>query len=83
MRPSPGGAALPTRQELPPDIQRSLPPIVVSGTVYSSDPAQRLLVVNGELWHEGDQIRPDLVLEQIRRRDAVLRYRGLRFTVSP
>lgn len=82
-RPPVVGAALPRRQELPADIQRSLPPIVVSGTVYSSDPAQRMLVVNGELWHEGDQIRPELVLEQIRRRDAVLRYRGLRFTVSP
>lgn len=80
----PGGAAeLPNRKDLPPDLQRSLPPIVVSGNVYSSDPSQRMLVVNGELWREGEQIRPDLVLEQIRRRDAVLRYRGTRFTVSP
>lgn len=74
---------LPARQDLPPEVQRSLPPITVSGTVYSSDPAQRMLVVNGELWREGDQIRPGLVLEQIRRRDAVLRFNGVRFTVGP
>ncbi len=82
---STGGLAVevPARQDLPAEIQRSLPPITVSGTVYSSDPAQRMLVVNGELWHEGDQIRPGLVLEQIRRRDAVLRFNGTRFTVGP
>ncbi|WP_418320299.1 general secretion pathway protein GspB [Piscinibacter sakaiensis] len=82
VRPVPA-AELPSRKDLPPDLQRSLPAIVVSGNVYSSDPSRRMLVVNGELWREGDQIGPDLVLEQIRRRDAVLRYRGTRFTVSP
>ncbi|MEO8279728.1 MAG: general secretion pathway protein GspB [Ideonella sp.] len=74
---------IPARHDLPPEIQRSLPPVTVSGSVYSSDPAQRMLVVNGEVWHEGDQIRPGLILEQIRRRDAVLRYNGFRFTVGP
>lgn len=80
---APETAPLPTRQELPPDVQRGLPPITVSGSVYSTDPAQRMLVVNGEVWHEGDTLRPGLVLEQIRRRDAVLRYNGVRFTVGP
>ncbi len=75
--------AIPSRQDLAADVQRTLPQIVVSGSVYSADPAQRMLVVNGELWHEGEQIRPGLVLEQIRQRDAVLRYNGLRFSVGP
>ncbi len=84
--PSPTPAApavLPTREELPQQIQRSLPAIAVSGSVYSNDPRQRILVVNGEVWHEGDEIRPGLVLEQIRRRDAVLGFRGYRFSVGP
>lgn len=76
-------AVLPTLQELPQQIQRSLPAIAVSGSVYSTDPKQRMLVVNGEVWHEGDEIRPELVLEQIRQRDAVLRFRGYRFSVGP
>lgn len=71
------------RRELPPELQRELPPLAVSGTVYSSDPSQRLLMVNGELLHEGDRIGPELVVEEIRRKDAVLRYKGQRFSVSP
>ena len=71
------------RRELPPDLQRELPALAVSGTVYSSDPSQRLLMVNGELLHEGDRIGPELVVEEIRRKDAVLRYKGQRFSVSP
>lgn len=71
------------RRELPPDIQRELPTLSVSGTVYSSDRAQRIVIVNGELLHEGDSVGPGLVLEEIRRKDAVLRFRGQRFSVSP
>lgn len=80
---APAVAALPTRQALPPEVQRSLPPLTVSGSVYSTDAAQRILMINGELWHEGDEIRPGLVLEQIRRRDAVMKFNGIRFTVAP
>lgn len=77
------GQSVPPRGELPPDVQRQLPALAVSGTVYSSDPSQRLLMVNGELLHEGDRIGPDLLVEEIRRKDAVLRYKGQRFSVSP
>ncbi len=75
--------AVPSRDQLAPELRRTLPPISIGGTVYSTDPTQRLLIVDGELWREGDQVRPDLVIEQIRPRDAVLRYRGLRFSVAP
>lgn len=81
--PGPAASAIPTRAELSAELRRTLPPINIGGTVYSSDPSRRMLIVDGELWREGDQIRPDLVIEQIRPRDAVLRYRGTRFSTAP
>ncbi|WP_197284799.1 general secretion pathway protein GspB [Piscinibacter sakaiensis] len=56
---------------------------MVSGTVYASEPAQRLVIVNGELLREGARIGPDLVVEEIRRKDVVWRYRGQRFSLGP
>jgi len=68
--------------ELPDDIRRQLPPISVGGSMYSPVPANRILIVNGQVLHEGDRVTPDVVLEQVRVKAAVLSFKGYRYLVS-
>ncbi len=82
---APSGMAagrLPTWNELPPDVKRGIPALAISGAVYSNDPASRMLIVNGQLVREGDSLGPELVLEQIRQKSAVVRVRDQRATLS-
>lgn len=67
--------------ELPAEIRGSLPPLAISGSIYSEDPASRFLMVNGEVVREGGRLGPDVVLEQIQPKSAVLRYKGYRYRV--
>jgi general secretion pathway protein B len=68
--------------ELPADVQRELPKLAISGGVYSDNPAQRMLIVNGQVLGEGAEPAPGVLLEQIRAKTAVLRYRGYRYAVA-
>ena len=77
-----GAGAVPALSELPEDIRRTVPKLVVSGSVYSSNPAQRMLIVNGQVLNEGSTLAPDLVLERIGAKSAVLSLRGTRFRLD-
>ncbi|UUZ67892.1 general secretion pathway protein GspB [Polaromonas sp. P2-4] len=68
--------------ELPADVQRELPKLAISGGVYSDNPAQRMLIVNGQVVGEGAEPAPGVLLEQIRAKTAVLKYRGYRYAVA-
>ena len=69
------------QSELPADIQRELPRVAINGSSYSGDAASRMVMINGQVFHEGDQLSAGLVLDKIRRRSAVLAYKGLRYEV--
>jgi general secretion pathway protein B len=69
-------------RDLPEDVRASLPPLTVAGATYSENPASRMLIINGKLVHEGDKLTPELTLQQIRLRTAILSYRGTRFSIS-
>lgn len=71
-----------TPSELPPNIQRDLPKLVIGGAMYSETPANRMLIINSQVFHEGDKLTPDLVLQEIRLKSAVLKYKGYRYGVS-
>jgi general secretion pathway protein B len=58
------------------------PKVAISGGVYSTSAAQRMLIVNGQVLNEGSEVSPGLVLEEIRPRAAVLRFRGSRYLVG-
>ena len=73
---------VPALADLPEDIRRTVPKLVVSGSVYSSNPAQRILIVNGQVLNEGATLAPDLVLESIGAKSAVLNLRGTRFRLD-
>ncbi|MBX3587299.1 MAG: general secretion pathway protein GspB [Ramlibacter sp.] len=67
--------------ELPQDVRRDLPKLAVTGSVYSANPAQRMLILNGQVFNEGGHPTPDSVLERIGPRSAVLSFRGMRYTL--
>jgi general secretion pathway protein B len=72
----------PLQSELPEALRRQLPPLAVGGAMDSQTPASRMLIVNGQVLREGEQIAPDLLLEQISLRGAVLVFRGQRFRIA-
>ena len=78
--PPPVAAAPPAQPVagLPPDAPR----LAISGGVYSNNRAQRMLIVNGQVFNEGSEIGPGVVLEEIKAKTALLRFRGARYTVS-
>ena len=69
-------------QTLPDALRRDLPPLTVGGAMYSDTPTQRMLILNSQVFREGDQPMPELVLEEIRLKSAVFRFRGSRFSVA-
>lgn len=72
-------APVPRLAELPQSTRSALPKLAISGTVYSDDPASSFVIINGEVQREGARLAPDLVLEQIRPRELLLRFRGQRY----
>lgn len=71
-----------TMDELPDDVRRQLPNFAINGSKYSDTPASRILIINGQVFHEGDRLTPDLTLEQIKVKAAVLRFRGYRYSMT-
>lgn len=68
--------------ELPDAVRRELPALAITGATYSESRTSRMLIVNGQLYHEGDLLAPNLHLEQIRLKSAVLRYKNYRYSVG-
>jgi len=71
-----------TLNELPEEIRRALPATSVNGSVYSRSAASRMVVINGQVFHEGDELADQLVLEEIRQKSAVLRFKGFRYLIN-
>lgn len=73
---------VPTFDELPADVRRQLPALAINGSKYSDTPERRILIVNGQVFREGDHPVPELTIEQIRLKAVVLRFRGYRYLMS-
>lgn len=67
--------------ELPAGVQRELPKLAISGGVYSANSAQRMLIVGAQVVNEGAELAPGVLLEQIRPKSAVLKFKGYRYSV--
>lgn len=86
------GSAMPTASsaddnvrplaELPESVQREVPRVAFGGYIYSPNPADRLLLVDKTLRHEGEEVAPGLVLEKLLPKAAVMNYRGYRYRVG-
>lgn len=73
-----GSAPVSTVSGLPPDAPR----VSISGGVYSPNPVQRMLIVNGQVFNEGSEVAPGLAIDEIKPRTAILKFRGARYTVT-
>jgi general secretion pathway protein B len=68
-------------RDLPEPIQRSVPQVAVGGYIYSKNPADRLLLVDKVLRHEGEEVAPGLTLEKLQPKEAVFNFKGYRYRV--
>lgn len=67
--------------DLPPAVRDQLPRLQLAGVTYSSNPLYRMVIVNGQVLHEGDQAAPGLVLERIEPGRTVWAFRGYRYAL--
>jgi general secretion pathway protein B len=75
-------STVPMLNELPEDIRGQIPPLVVNGTVYSDNPAQRLLLLNGQVLSQGSLAATDVTLERIGAKHSEFNFRGTRFRLA-
>lgn len=73
---------LPFMHQLPEPQQRDVPKVSFGGYMYSKNPADRLLLIDKVLRHEGEEVAPGLILEQLQPKAAVMNYRGTRYRVA-
>lgn len=74
-------ARLPTLAELPEALRREVQPLNLGGSVYAEQPPLRIVIINGQVFHEGDKPLPELQVQQIRLKSVVFSVRGQRFEV--
>ncbi|WP_460829337.1 general secretion pathway protein GspB, partial [Massilia agilis] len=72
---------LPTLNGLPDAVRRDVPKVAFGGYMYSPNPADRLVLVDKTLRHEGEEVAPGLMLEKLLPKGAVLNFRGYRYRV--
>jgi general secretion pathway protein B len=72
---------VPPLRELPEAVAREIPQVKLGGYIYSSDPAERLLLVDNVLRHEGETLAPGLVLEKLLPKAALMNYKGYRYKI--
>ncbi len=70
------------RNELPEEIRRQLPTLSIGGSIYSQDRANRFLIINGQVFYEGAEPTPGLVIEQIGLKSAVLRFKNYSYSIG-
>lgn len=75
-------AAVPLLGDLPEGLRRDIPALAITGSVYSANPAQRLLLVNNQVLGQGSQAAPGVNLEEIHAKSSVFSFRGTRFRVA-
>jgi len=76
------GGAVPNVNDLAPSVRSTLPRLAVGGSIYSDTPSARMVILNGQVFHEGDKPAADTVLEQIHQKSAVLNFRGQRYEIT-
>lgn len=65
--------------ELPESIKLELPAIIISAHIYSTNPAQRSIVINNNFMEEGEYVLDGLILYEITPDGAIFNYQGTLF----
>jgi general secretion pathway protein B len=79
---APAPTLAPLLSELPDATRRQIPTLAISGAVYSENPSQRLLLVNGLVVNQGGQAAPDVTVVEIRSNNSEFSFRGTRFRLA-
>ncbi|MFL6657377.1 MAG: general secretion pathway protein GspB [Massilia sp.] len=74
--------SLPFMRDLPEQVRRELPQVTLGGYMYSKNPADRLILIDKVLRHEGEEVAPGLTLEKLLPKAALMNYRGTRYRVA-
>lgn len=69
-------------EQLPEALRRQIPPLAFGGATHSPEATARMLIINGQIWREGDEPAPGLRLERIELRAAQFRFRDRRFEMA-
>ena len=73
---------VPSLNELPADVRAGLPPLSISGAVFSPTPSARMLFINGQVLREGQAVADGVIVERIGASASVLSARGQRFEIK-
>jgi general secretion pathway protein B len=80
---APGENTLYGIEDLPSSIQRSLPPIAISVSLYSNEPDSRMAKINGAMIREGEYLTTGLRVEEITPDGVIFSYQNYRFLARP
>lgn len=69
-------------KELPSSIRQNLPSFSISALMYSSNSASRMVRINDQMMHEGQDLTAEVKLEEIARDGLIFRYQKYRFYVG-
>jgi general secretion pathway protein B len=79
----PPGMAAPAKvipfDQIPASRRAQMPKLLVSGGMYSEQASSRMVIVNDQVWREGESPMPGVEVEAIRIRSVVLSWQDLRF----
>jgi general secretion pathway protein B len=75
-------ASIPLLSELSSGVRGQIPPLNITGAVYSKNPGQRLLLVNNQVLNQGHLAAPEVTLEEIRPNTSVFSFRGTKFRMA-
>lgn len=75
----PAGDLPPPIGDLPAQVTAGLPDLSIDLHIYSDDPAQRAVFINGRRYQQGGVLTEGPTVDEITRDGAVLRHRGRRF----
>jgi len=72
-------SAIPERSELSQELLQAMPALKIEGHIYDENPAARMVIINGSVRREKQNIDNDLVVQEITPDGVVLRYHGETF----
>jgi general secretion pathway protein B len=72
--------AAPVAESAPPATEA--PKLKIQVVLYSDDPAERMVIIDGRRYAEGQKLDPDTVIERITPDGAVISRRGQRFPLT-
>jgi general secretion pathway protein B len=68
--------------ELPLSVKQKLPPLKITVSLYSDDPASRMAKINDQLLREGQYLAAGLKLEEITNEGVIFTYQNYRFRIG-